>query len=430
MRLSACNGAQTEDEGGNYDAIRPAPRVSARGVPVLDCGRVTDCWGGQGPTCERWGSGAFGATGIDLDAARPDFAMSGGGYEDWSAVQTWSVTRDISDGVRTRLWRDGRLEVEDFPLEEFSDHLQEEGVLVWLDLCDPDHDLLRRLAAELALDPHAVEDAIASGERPKATRHATHTFVTAYATRLDVGGKPQLGALQSRLQISRVSAFVLPGGIVTVRSEAGFDMDQVVQRWEDDADLLKLGSGALLHGLLDVIVDGHFATVQLMDDAIESLEDGLFDEKAVTREIQQRTYRVRKELVELRRVILPVREVVNAVQRHHTDDKGHRAELDGWYADLYDHVLRVSEWTESLRDMVTTVFETNLSLQDARLNTIMKQLTGWAAIIAVPTAVTGWFGQNVAYPGFGNTSGLIASTIVIIALAAALYSVFRSRNWL
>src|SRR5665811_1823735 len=104
-----------------------------------------------------------------------------------------------------------------------------------------------------------------------------------------------------------------------------------------------------------------------MDDAIESLEDGLFDEKAVTREIQQRTYRVRKELVEMRRVVLPMREVVNAVQRHRSEGNGHRSELDGSYADLYDHVLRASEWTESLRDMVTTVFETNLSLQEARL---------------------------------------------------------------
>jgi magnesium transporter len=228
----------------------------------------------------------------------------------------------------------------------------------------------------------------------------------------------------------RVSAFVLPRGIVTVRSDTRFDMGQVVQRWEDDAGLLTLGSGALLHGLLDVIVDGHFETVQLMDDAIESLEDGLFDESALTREIQQRTYRVRKELVQLRRVVLPMREVVGAVQRHHAEDSGHRNELDGSYADLYDHVLRVSEWTESLRDMVTTVFETNLSLQDARLNTVMKKLTGWAAIIAVPTAVTGWFGQNVAFPGFGRFSGLMASTIVIAVMASALYLTFRRRSWI
>jgi magnesium transporter len=354
----------------------------------------------------------------------PDVGNGGG-----PSVQTGFVTSVLSNGVRTRLWREGRLEVEDFPLDEVSDHLQEEGALVWLDLCDPDHDLLLKLADELTLDRHAVEDAISHGERPKATRHATHTFVTVYGTRLDVGGD-SLGPLDSRLQTSRVSAFVMPNGIVTVRSDPSFDMDQVVERWEDESDLLKLGPGALLHGLLDVVVDGHFETVQLMDDAIESLEDGLFDETAVTREIQQRTYRVRKELVEMRRVILPMREVVNAVQRHRTEGDTRRSELDGWYADLYDHVLRASEWTESLRDMVTTVFETNLSLQEARLNTVMKKLTGWAAIIAVPTAVTGWFGQNVAYPGFGRSSGLLASTIVITVLATTLYVTFRRRNWL
>jgi len=340
------------------------------------------------------------------------------------------VTSGVNNGVRTRLWRDGRVEAEDFPIEDVSDHLQEEGALVWLDLCEPDHDLLLRLADELTLDPHAVEDAVATIERPKATRHATHTFVTLYATQLEVGGDSRLGELESRLQTSRVSAFVMPRGIVTVRPDRSFDMDQVVQRWEDNADLLKLGSGALLHGLLDVIVDGHFETVQLMDDAIEALEDGLFDETALTREIQQRTYRVRKELVEIRRVILPMREVVNAVQRHRSEGNGHRGELDGWYADLYDHVLRASEWTESLRDMVTTVFETNLSLQDARLNTVMKKLTGWAAIIAVPTAVTGWFGQNIPYPGFGNHSGLWASAVVIIVLAGTLYVSFRRRGWI
>jgi magnesium transporter len=340
------------------------------------------------------------------------------------------VTNGKKNGVRTRLWRDGLLEVENFPIEEISDHLQEEGALVWLDLCQPDHELLLKLADELTLDSHAVEDAIASGERPKATRHATHTFVTVYGTRLDVDGRTPLGPLDSRLEISRVSGFVMPRGIVTVRPNHDFDMDKVVERWDDDPELLKLGPGALLHGLLDVVVDGHFETVQLMDDAIEALEDGLFDDHAVTREIQQRTYRVRKELVEMRRVILPMREVVNAVQRHRSEGNGHRSELDGWYSDLYDHVLRVSEWTESLRDMVTKVFETNLSLQDARLNTVMKKLTGWAAIIAVPTAVTGWFGQNIPYPGFANHSGLYASAITIVVMAGTLYIMFKRRGWL
>jgi len=332
-----------------------------------------------------------------------------------------------TNGVQTRLWRDGRLEQKDFALEKLSDFLEDEGALVWVDLCEPDHARLDALAEELCLDRHAVEDAVAQGERPKATRHKTHTFVTAYATRLEGSGE---GALESRLQTTRVSAFLMARGMVTVRDNPDFDMDEVLQRWEEDADLLALGPGALLHGLLDVIVDGHFETIQQLDDAIESLEDGLFDEVARTSETQRNTYRVRKELVELRRVVLPMREVVNSVLRHRTERGTSGNELDGWYSDLYDHVLRASEWTESLRDMVTTVFETNLSLQDARLNTVMKKLTGWAAIIAVPTAVTGWFGQNVPYPGFGKPSGLIAATVVILGLGIGLYAVFRRKGWL
>jgi len=332
-----------------------------------------------------------------------------------------------TNGVRTRLWRDGKLDQEDFPLEKLSDFLEDEGALVWVDLCEPDHDRLNALAQELCLDRHAVEDAIAQGERPKATRHRTHTFVTAYATRLETKG---VGDLESRLQTTRVSAFVMARGVVTVRRNPDFSMDEVIERWEENADLLPLGPGALLHGLLDVIVDGHFETIQQLDDAIESLEDGLFDEQARTRETQRNTYRVRKELVELRRVVLPMREVVNSILRHRTERNANGTELDGWYSDLYDHVLRASEWTESLRDMVTTVFETNLSLQDARLNTVMKKLTGWAAIIAMPTAVTGWFGQNVPYPGFGKPAGFIGSTVVIVGLGIGLYAVFRRRGWL
>ncbi len=209
------------------------------------------------------------------------------------------------------LWRKDGEVLKDFPLEEVSDHLQEAGTLVWVDLCAPDRDRLGELADELSLDPHAVEDSVAWAERAKATRHSSHTFVTVYAARLQVDGPAERSLLESRLDTSRVSTFVLPGGVVTVRRDDRFDMDEVVRRWEDQADLLQHGSGALLYGLLDAIVDGHFETIQQMDDAIEDLEDRLFDESGSVRELQQITYRLRKELVELRRVVLPMREVVN-----------------------------------------------------------------------------------------------------------------------
>lgn len=335
------------------------------------------------------------------------------------------------NGVRTRLWFGGELKAENFPLADVSDHLNEDGSLLWVDLCNPDHDVLCELADELNFDQHAVEDTVEHAERTKATRYATHTFLTVYATKL---GPPVNNDLESRLLTARVSIFVLPAGVVTVRHEIDpqqpvFDIDEVIRRWDENSDLLRLGSPALLHGLLDVIVDGQFDTIQQLDDAIEGIEGDLFDERSLTRTIQRDTFRIRKELVELRRVVLPMREVINTIMRRRAE-RGDTIELDSWYSDLYDHVIRAAEWTESLRDMVTTVFETNLALQDARLNTIMKKLTGWAAIIAVPTAVTGWYGQNVPYPGFQNVAGLISSAAIILIASALLYVVFKRKNWI
>jgi magnesium transporter len=337
------------------------------------------------------------------------------------------VTDEDASAVRTRVWRSGTLEAENFPFEQISDYLAEEDCLVWVDICDPHQQHMRDLAAELSLHPTAVEDALEHGERAKATRYATHTFVTAYSTELAPEGGGATG--DSELKINRVSAFIMHRGIVTVRHGDGFDMDEVVARWDDNADLLKYGVGALVHGLLDVIVDSHFTAVQVLDDSIEELEDGLFDDRAPNKEVQRRTYRLRRDLVELRRVVLPMRELVNAVLRHRKDINA-PSELDAWYDDLYDHVLRASEWTESLRDMISAIFETNLSLQDARLNTVMKKLTSWAAIIAVPTAVTGYFGQNIPYPGFGREWGFFLSVGVIVTLAGVLYISFKRRDWL
>jgi magnesium transporter len=336
-------------------------------------------------------------------------------------------TDAVGEAVRGRVWRKGELVAEDFDFERISDYLEEESSLTWVDICDPDHARLQALAGELVLDPNAVEDAIASAERAKATRYATHTFITVYA--VQVKNAPDRAGAAGNLKIRKISAFVFPRGLITVRSEPGFDIEELVRRWDDNGDLLQYGVGALVHGLLDMIVDEHFEAVQVLDDAMEDLEGNLFDDKALSGDVQRETYQIRKDLVELRRIVLPMREVVNAVLRHRKDFHA-PSELDPWYDDLYDHVLRASEWTESLRDMVTTIFETNLSLQDARLNNVMKKLTGWAAIIAVPTAVTGFFGQNIPFPGFGREWGVALSVGIILAIAVGLYVVFKRKGWI
>ncbi len=325
-------------------------------------------------------------------------------------------------GIRTRLWRNGVLEKEDFPFEQISDFVCQDDCLVWVGLRSPDPDRLNGLADELSLDPLAVEDAVAHRERPKANHYQTHTFLTAYALELDA----RTGVLRS----AQLSAFVLPQALVTVHTDDWFDMDLIVDRWDSTPELTKHGSRALAYNMLDVLVDGHFDVIQRLDDEIEALEDILFDDapgQAEVRRLQRRTFAFRKALVQARRVILPMREVLNTVTRRDSEMKD---ELRPYFEDLYDHALRAAEWTESLRDMVTSVFETNLSLADARLNTVMKKLTAWAAIIAIPTAVTGFYGQNVPYPGFGQHWGFATSLGIMVVLVGVLYWSFKRRDWL
>jgi magnesium transporter len=322
------------------------------------------------------------------------------------------------------VWRHGKPQ-DDFEFASISDYLAEDETLVWCDIYDPDHAILKDLATELDLDSWAVEDAIAEAERTKAAVYRSHTFFTVYG--VDVKDPPPEDDSESSLEIHRISGFVLPRGLITVRLSPNFDIDDISRRF-DELGGQEYGVGSLVHGLLDVVVDSHFDAVQSLDDGIEAVEDDLFEENA-RKGLQRRTYRLRKDLVELRRVVLPMREVVNSIQHRRLDAKT-SPELDPLYADLYDHVLRASEWTESLRDMITTVFETNLSLQDARLNTVMKKLTGWAAIIAVPTAITGFYGQNVIYPGIETVGGFITSTAIIVAISLILYWMFKRRDWL
>jgi magnesium transporter len=322
--------------------------------------------------------------------------------------------------ARTRVYRNGVLEAEDFPVEEVSDYLADPTATVWLDMCFPTEEDLATISDELSLHKLAVEDAVHEHQRPKLDRYDTHSFLTAYAVRLD----GELGTLAS----SELAAFITDHALVTVRKDEHFDIDAVVARWDSAAELAKGGVGFLLHGLLDYIVDGHFEAVQALDDQIEGLEDLVFADRVDHQDMQRRSLRLRKSLVKLRRVVLPMREVVNSLMRrdHHVVDD----ELMPYFQDVYDHVLRASEWTESLRDLVTTIRETQLNLQGNRLNTIMKKVTSWAAIIAVPTAVTGFYGQNVPYPGFQQGSGFWVSTVMIVILSGGLYALFRRRDWL
>ena len=325
--------------------------------------------------------------------------------------------------ARTRVWRKGILEAEDFPVDDISDFLEQEDCLVWADLCVADHsdpgEELRLLADELGLSPLAVEDAIERHERPKVDRYPSHIFVTTYGLRVGSEGT---------LQLAKVSAFMLPQALVTVRRD-DFDIKPVLEAWDDNPELLVFGAKALLYGLLDVVVDGHLAVLQQLDDQVEDAEDQLFDEQVrVGSDLQRRTYQLRRRMTGVRKVVLPMRDVADLLARHY--DPAEPNELTERWRDLRDHVIRANEWNETLRDVVTSMFEAGLSLADAQLNQVVRKLSGWAAIIAVPTAVTGFYGQNVPYPGFGQWHGFVSSTLITVLLAVGFYAVFKKRGWL
>ena len=322
--------------------------------------------------------------------------------------------------ARTRAYRNGTVAAEDFPVEDISEWLADPGVVVWVDFCRPTEADLAALADELGLHALAVEDALEEHQRPKLDRYDSHSFLTAYCVRFHSD--------DGEVTKAEVDAFVTPKALVTVRKDEGFPIDDVLARWDGAADLAKSGVGFLLHGLLDYIVDGHFTAVQAIDDEIERLEDDVFEESTQYDRMQRRSLRLRKSLTTLRRAVLPMNEVVSATMRqdlHIVDDV-----MRPYFQDVHDHAMRAAEWTDTLRELINTVRETQLSLQGNRMNMIMKKVTSWAAIIAIPTAVTGFYGQNVPYPGFQAASGFWTSTAVIVVLAVGLYFVFRKRDWL
>lgn len=324
--------------------------------------------------------------------------------------------------VRTRVWRNGNLEAENFPFEQVSQYLAEPDCVVWADLLRPDHDMIAHIAEELSLDPHAVEDAQDVNERPKAMRYRTHVFLTVAPLKCTDG--------DPRIETGRISAFGTGNAFVTVRLDEVLDVDAVVLRWDTNPAIAKFGPRALAHGLLDEVVDRYLDVLQSIDDAVEDTEDLLFEETTTApHDVSRRAFKLRRSLVEARRAILPTREVVFTITRR-MDTDGHQADLQPYYDDLNDHMLRAVEWTDSLRDSITSIFDTNMSLADVRMNTIMKKLTSWAAIIAVPTAITGYFGQNIPYPGFGQDWGFWLSLLSMVLIAVALYATFRRKDWL
>ncbi|MBK8410399.1 MAG: magnesium transporter CorA family protein [Sandaracinaceae bacterium] len=321
---------------------------------------------------------------------------------------------------QTRVYTHGVLTTQNCAISDISEHLAKEGTILWVDLYGPTAQELHALADELGLHELAVEDALGEHQRPKVDHYATHLFFACKAVSMDIGA--------TKLVEHEIDAFIGDRWLITVRKHEDLSMAPVVARWDRSPDLAKHGVSFLLYGLLDVVVDGYFDAVEVFDTYYDDVSEGIFADTPLDPSKQKHWFEMRQALVRFHRIALPMREAISGLMR-----REHTAVAEPMYPyfqDVYDHVLRVTEATDSLRDLVSTIVETNLSLRDYRQNLIMKKVTSWAAIVAVPTLITGYYGMNIPFPGFGEQSAVITSGILLVTCSVGLYIAFKRKGWL
>jgi magnesium transporter len=317
------------------------------------------------------------------------------------------------------LFRDGTIVEEAFDPARISDTLQDEGTLMWLDVVEPSEQDLAMLQEEFDLPPVVIEDVREQEQRPHVEAFGDAYFIVMYAF-----------ALQERQAIPQeLHAIVGPRYLVTLRYKPAFDMQPVLRRWkQEEPGLAKEGGGFLLHPLLDEVVDSYLEVLDELELRSEEVEEEVFGESPAA-DIQATIFREKKRLLEFRRRVLPLREVIDLLQEEHqVVTPALRAE----YKDVADHVVRSLELVESVRELLTTALDAHLSRVGHQLNEIMKKLTSWAAIILVPTLIAGIYGMNFfrPFPDFAHPVGFWIAIGMMLVSGGSLYWVFRRRGWM
>ncbi|MET0145237.1 MAG: magnesium transporter CorA family protein [Ilumatobacteraceae bacterium] len=324
--------------------------------------------------------------------------------------------------ITTRVYeRDAAAEVSTgIDLEAVSDVLAGGCELVWIDMDDPDPPALRRLAEELGLHHLSVEDALDPHQRDKYVHYEHHVFLVCHAIDLDVE--------KAELVTAEIDTFIGDRWIVTVHRGRGDLMDRIVERWDRKRQMGGRSVGFILYGLLAVVSDGYFAAIDQFEEYYDDAGDRVFAERPIEPTEHRVWFEMRKALNAFDRIIRPLAEAVQTAVSQDLDRYDDAAEP--YLRDAAGELARASTEVDSLRELVDHIVDANLVLRDYRQNLVMKKVTSWAAIIAVPTLVTGFYGMNVPYPGEGETWGVLASTAIALTFSGGLYALFKRKEWL
>ncbi|MEK6666569.1 MAG: magnesium/cobalt transporter CorA [candidate division NC10 bacterium] len=312
----------------------------------------------------------------------------------------------------------GGRRVADVRIEDISEVLKQPDRFLWIGLHEPGEDLLRKVQQEFGLHDLAVEDALRAHQRPKLEIYGDSLFIVLRTA--------QLNREERRIDFGETHFFVGPRYIVSVRHGASLSYVEVRARCEATPHLLDKGPGFVLHALMDFIVDQYFPIVDALEDELQVLEEEIFGE-SFSRETTTRIYRLQRDLVKVKRAVSPLVDICNRLMRFDLIPEDTRP----YFRDVYDHVIRINEMVDTLRELLTTALEANLSLAAVAQNEVMKKLTGWAAIIAVPTMVAGIYGMNFKFmPELDWRFGYPLVMAVTFAICGLLYVRFRRAGWL
>jgi magnesium transporter len=308
--------------------------------------------------------------------------------------------------------------VANIPIEEAGDWAKRPGHVVWIGLFEPEEELLERIQAQFDLNPLAIEDASQAHQRPKMETYGNSLFIVARTAQM----------VDGRVAFGETHLFTGRGYVVSVRHGASRSYASVRLRCEANPDELSHGEDFILYAILDFIVDNFMDVLEAMHEHVEDLED-LIMTKALDAEEIQRLYTLRRDLLRLRNAVVPLVDVCKRLETTHhlvVDDQ-----IRHLFRDVTDHIRRVQEEIESLREVLAFAFEASLMIGQEQQTAISRKLSAGAAILAIPTAIAGLYGMNFkAIPGSEFDYGFHAVIGLVLVICGYLFWRFRKAEWI
>jgi magnesium transporter len=331
----------------------------------------------------------------------------------------------MAQSSRTCLLRspDGQLAEVDLSSGEQLRLLRPEaGKVVWLDLADPDRKDIAMLREQLGLHELAIEDLEKRRQRPKIDSYPGQHVLVAYEAT-----SPRPGGVDIRL--GEIHLIAGDGYLVSVHWGDSPAIDEVRKRWRRGADAVAKSVAGLLYTILDTIADGYFPLLDRLSERIDRLQDAIFAGRPEAgRSALRNVLEIKRQLLELRRAVAPLRDVANSLLRR---DLGVvEDELLPYFQDLYDHLVRVLDNVDLYREMLAAALDANLSVTSNNLNVIVKRLTAFTVILMVPTLIAGIYGMNFRFmPELSWPIGYPLALGIMAAAMIGAYLFFKAHDW-